>query len=538
MPTGAVDTGWLDRKTVVTTTVVPATTNYREFVPLDEPITVDYSQSTAVENAEGETVECDELSFEIVTGTDDPVAPGSLWFTLGGKQYIDRDGQLYTDHDHNTGAASLCGAIDYANRRVTLTTWVGGTMPGVTIHACATITGEVVHPLAAFRTPTAPLRPESLQITATADDGTVITGTADAAGVIDGTHVQGYVDNETGAVDLWFTTDGSDDTGASDVPVFTDTGRYNAVAFSYLPLDASIIGIDPVRMPSDGRVPIFMAGDAAMIMHTETTAPQAVSNGTTIATRPRVAWVRLLDAAGETITEGYSLDRATGTVTIDDASGMVGPVTVRHTIGDLRLVTDVQINGTLTLARPLSHDFPAGSIVSSCLLHGDRRARVSAVWDEQTWSGEWVDSIQGDAATATLNVIDYPITVTNEGCDTDRWVLRCLNSSTHQWELISEARGRVWSGTYEPGGADVEPINPRTRVLDEVTGTYVGGAPYMTIPGQANGGGWSTGNVVRINTVGAIADVWIARAIQQSDQPLDDGADGAEIYVLGNVDRP
>uniref|UniRef100_UPI000AD2546F hypothetical protein n=1 Tax=Thauera butanivorans TaxID=86174 RepID=UPI000AD2546F len=65
-----------------------------------------------------------------------------------------------------------------------------------------------------------------------------------------------------------------------------------------------------------------------------------------------------------------------------------------------------------------------------------------------------------------------------------------------------------------------------------------GGVPYLLIPAAANGGGWITGNVVRINTVGAIADVWIAQSIQQSDAPAGDGADGCELYALGNVDRP
>ncbi|MDV7395327.1 hypothetical protein RZS08_28325, partial [Arthrospira platensis SPKY1] len=109
---------------------------------------------------------------------------------------------------------------------------------------------------------------------------------------------------------------------------------------------------------------------------------------------------------------------------------------------------------------------------------------------------------------------------------------------SNSWELLSEKRGRVWIGTYAPGGADVAPINPRTRTWDEDTQTWIGGVPYMRIPGMANGGGWANGNVVRINTVGAIADFWVARAVAQSDEPLDDGADGCEIYALGNIDRP
>ena len=205
------------------------------------------------------------------------------------------------------------------------------------------------------------------------------------------------------------------------------------------------------------------------------------------------------------------------------------PVRVRHTVADLRLISDVQINGQLTFQRALSHPFPADdTVVASCLLHGDRRARVSAVFDQQTWTGVWSDVVIGSEATATLDTIAHPIEVTNEGAETERWFLRW--TSTTNVELIGERRGLVFSGPFT---ADIAPINPSTRNPD---GT--GGAPYMRIPVAANGGGWSTGNVVRINTVGALADIWMARAISQSDEPLGDGEDGCEIYCLGNIDRP
>jgi hypothetical protein len=76
-------------------------------------------------------------------------------------------------------------------------------------------------------------------------------------------------------------------------------------------------------------------------------------------------------------------------------------------------------------------------------------------------------------------------------------------------------------------------INPRTRNPDGTGGTY-----YFRIPQQAWGSGWASGNVIRINTIGAIADFWVARSIAQSDEPMGDGADGCEIYALGNIDRP
>ena len=60
------------------------------------------------------------------------------------------------------------------------------------------------------------------------------------------------------------------------------TINYSAVAFSYLPLNADILGIDPVRLPSDGRVPIYRAGDVVVILHLQTNAPATPTlNGST-----------------------------------------------------------------------------------------------------------------------------------------------------------------------------------------------------------------------------------------------------------------
>ena len=103
----------------------------------------------------------------------------------------------------------------------------------------------------------------------------------------------------------------------------------------------------------------------------------------------------------------------------------------------------------------------------------------------------WRDAIYGSAATATLNLIDYPITVTNEGADTERWVFRCTNAASNLWELIGEHRGLVWSGTYAPyvsgTPVDVAPINPRTRDENGQNGT-----PYMTIPNAPTAAGGPT----------------------------------------------
>ena len=490
------------------------------------------------------------VTLELTPGNIDGIVPDSVRFTLGGKTYDDRSGNLLTDIDPQTGSGLDAGSIDYGAGTAIVTFWEDGQPVGLNVTSLLTVYGEWTATEGFFRTPSAPLKPESLQIVGTTEDGEQIIATANQDGAFTHEWLQGAVNYTFGTAALTFGKLVADSSltpeektewwydpakvdGDGNIykprPMITSTLRYNAVAFSYIPLNADIVGIDAVRLPSDGRVPIYRPGDVVMVMHPQETAPQTVTNGGTIATRPRVGWIRVIDANGNQVTDGYTLDRATGTVTFDDTTGITMPITVKHTVGDLRLVTDVQITGDITLSRPLTHDYPANeSIVASCLIHGDRRARVSATWDQQTWTGTWQDSIEGDEATATLNTIAHPITVTNEGAETERWLLRWKNST--EVELIGQRVGLVYTGPFTE---DIAPINPRTRNEDGS-----GGVPYLTIPVAANGGGWSAGNIVRINTVGALADFWMARAIQQSDEPLDDGADGCEIHALGNIDRP
>lgn len=486
-----------------------------------------YVEAQSDANSHMEQVDAGELTLTVAATVDDDLVPNSVVFTMGSRAYIDRDGvMLYGTGESFDAPGVAAGAIDYDAKLITLTDWEPGS-PTVNVTSALTRKGQWTAKEAHFRTDHAPLKPEAFQLVGyIASSGAQFSAVPDADGDIDTDKVDGKVEYALGFGAVTFSQ-----------PVVPETLRYNAVSFAYLPLNADILGVDPVRLPSNGRVPIFRPGDVALIMHAaETTGtPDEVVDGEDTRYelslgRTRIAWVRVRDAEGKAVTEGYELDRVTGKLIFESLDGLALPLTTQHTVADLRMVTDVQITGHIKLSRPLTHDFPAGSLVASCLLLGDRRARVAAVWDQQSWNGSWSDE-PGTPATATLNLIDHPIQVTNEGCDTDRWVLRWTSTTTV--ELISEKRGLIWSGTYTPGGPDIAPINPRTRNED---GT--GGVPYLVIPGAANGGGWQAGNIVRINTVGAIADFWIARAIQQSDEPLDDGADGCEIYALGNIDRP
>jgi hypothetical protein len=84
-------------------------------------------------------------------------------------------------------------------------------------------------------------------------------------------------------------------------PVAASSLRYSAVAYSYLPLDADLLGIDPVRLPSDGRVPIFRPGGFAVVGHTGKITT-SVSNGQTIdCARVRLSRVRVVGNDGVVI---------------------------------------------------------------------------------------------------------------------------------------------------------------------------------------------------------------------------------------------
>lgn len=90
-----------------------------------------------------------------------------------------------------------------------------------------------------------------------------------------------------------------------------DTIRFNCVVFSYLPLDADIIGLDPVRLPSDGRVPFLRKGNTVVVHSTQRLAfPLGVTAGQQLTTgRTRLAYAHVEDANGKRLADAlYSVN--------------------------------------------------------------------------------------------------------------------------------------------------------------------------------------------------------------------------------------
>jgi hypothetical protein len=312
--------------------------------------------------------------------------------------------------------------------------------------------------------------------------------------------VLGLINYETGVVQCVFTYDD----GVLPVPTFVDTTTilYNAVSQTFLPLDSAILGLDPIRLPSDGKVPFVDRGDVVVVHNTQTEQFTPANNSSTTLSRDRLAEAQITDNVGVSLPlSTYTIDLDTGVINWLDLTSIGLPIDVEHRIEDMSLVTDVQITGKLSLAQPLTHDYTATgeTLVSNAVIHGDMFATVSEPFDQQTFTGEWSDILIGSDVLGELNVSQYPIIVDNLSCVEERWLVQFTNSTTVN--IIGENTGQVLTGA--PITLDIAPVNPAT------------GFPYFSIQNEAFGGGWSAGNVIRFNTLAANKPIWFIRSISQ-----------------------
>ncbi|AOV00387.1 hypothetical protein N5K37_22135 [Delftia tsuruhatensis] len=509
-------------------------------------VTVSYAEGFAGAQQHTMSYTPEPLTLDLCPYTSDYIVPGSVRFRWMGHVYEDYDGVLVRDRTASA-AGTVAGALDYSSGVARIYDYlVDGQPTDLEVDSLWTVRQNWTTASIFMRTAAAPVKPSGFVLNLADATGEQITASAGVDGVISGTHLRGRIDYQSGVVELqfgdyvldtsltaaqkaewWYS---ADDIGAVQPdriwrpwPVDPTTLRYNSVSYFYLPLDADIIGLDPVRLPQDGRVPIYRVGSYVVVSHSASVGPAQLSAGQTInCGRTRLSRVYLIGADGQLIQQGWTPNLDAGTVAIQDTTGWVQPVRVEHRIEEMARVSDVQISGMLTLTKSLSHDFPAGSIVSSALITAapGLRARVSHLFDQNTWNNKWQDTVDGQEALASYNDTISPIAVTNTGAVTERWMLRILgNGST--FECIGQYVGNLGTGSIN---ADFAPLNPNTN------------APYFTLPALGWGMGWSAGNVLRINTVGAMQPLAAIRAVQPSEAA---GTDyHFELLTRGDIDRP
>ncbi|WP_312568268.1 hypothetical protein [Comamonas sp.] len=511
-------------------------------------VQVTYAESFASPLTAVQSWQPPALSIDLCPYTSQYVVPGSVQFTWMGHAYIDVDGDIIRDRT-SSNPGTVAGRMDYAAGIAYLNDYVVTTAAPLVLESLWTSRKDWTAGSVFFRTPAAPVAVQGITLNLSDAQGNVLTFTPDLEGYFNTAQSRGRIDYQAGLTEIQFgafvdvaaLTDAERaewwfdqaDVGAvqagkiwKPLPVDPTTLRFNSVTYVYLPLDADIIGMDPVRLPSDGRVPVFRNGYYVVVGHTAALPAATLSASQVInCARTRLSRVWIVGADGQKIQSGWSVDLDAGLLSIADVTGWAQPVRVHHRIEEMARVSDVQINGTLTLTKALSHDFPAGSVVSSALYTGTIRARVSHLFDQAAWVDQaWSDGVMGNAAPAQYNDTAFPLVVTNAGALSERWVLRFTNTTTV--EVIGEHVGNL--GSF-PIASDIAPINPNTR-----TDTH-SGVPYFTLKAGGWGGGWAAGNILRINTVGAMQPFACIRTVQPSEAAGTDYQFG--LTVRGDIDR-
>ena len=525
-----------------------------EYVPAGASMPIDESALVEVwfydenpKNSITETVASGHYEIDLLPTFAESITAGSLNFIWQNQHFYDDNGAVMMGLDPTTGKSVAVGTIDYQHGIAQISQVQTHSTNPVVINSLISAIDVMPITQAAFITPQAPLRPQSLQIRATTIDGKNILGQANAKGEIKGEMMQGVVDYEYGVVDVkfgkWVPIDKAANAKAEnrqelsqaetkdgkvwqDAPVLGQSVRYNAVSYNYLPVDSTNIKIDSVRLPQDGRVPIFRRGDIILISNSQTDElGSAFTGGQTInLSRTDVDRICLKDATGKAVDATlWDYDLKAGTITLTpsiDLSGYQMPLSVKHTIQERNRLLSADIDGTLSLLFATKRDYPIDdTYVSSVLLLGDLATRASVPFTQRNWDNVWRDEPNGSQLLNRLNVKNYPIRLTDDGAITEKWLIKF--TSSNQFELYGQALGFVKKADTL---TDLAPINPATQ------------KPYFTIDKRAFGADapWASQDVIRFNTWGTLMPVWVLCAVQPTSNPLQE-KDGFSMCLFGDT---
>lgn len=358
---------------------------------------------------------------------------------------------------------------------------------------------------AQFVLPFTEIQPATFYVTVELVAGGILSASSDSSGVVSGTSVTGTITGKV--VELAFAQ-----------AVKLSTLQYSIDEVIELTPQTSLYGLNALRLPNGGEVDLFRPFGVIALANNEYEQFPSLTATQTIARRPN-SFIDIVDSTGASLwhplNNYYSYDKATGEVTIVDVTGFTAPYELSDTLSELALVTGVTEN-SLKIASALQGSFAAGSIVSSVYQLGDLQARVTNIFDQNTWDGTWSDTVQGDPAAANYNSITYPIEVTNESAINERWAF--LFTSDTAFKCIGENVGQVGTGDILN---DFAPINPAT------------GLPYFIIRAAGWGGGWQAGNVFRDKSIAAGKPTVLLRSTSAGHSAIEQ--DSIRTHLRGNA---
>lgn len=490
------------------------------------------------------------LLVDLTEGYAEQILSNSVRFTLGGSTYIDRIGSLYRDPSVTTGSGSVAGQINYGTGAVELTAWNPGGNNNPTLESLVVRLGNGSTNQVSFRAPAVPIRPGSLTLSATKLAGGTINIMPNSNGVINTPECDGAFNFEQGygqfvfselieitaenrpeiVAEPWYKPDLEfEDAGRKwikkPIPVLPESIKFNAVSYTYLPMDPEQIGLSPTRLPLDGRVPIFRKGEIVVVSATRYQQfNEAVAGQTYQLNDMRIAYCELIDSLGVKVPyDMYTVDYDYGRYTLNGDFALVNlelPFTAEYRYQDMARVSKVDINGTLTLTKALTHNYEASeTIVGSVIYIGDLQARYTNKFTQQAWNDVWSDEQTGSVISANYNDAIYPFEITNLGAIQERWCIEFVGPTS--FKCTGEYTGELaLTGTTT---SDYSPINPVTS------------APYFLIKKEGWGAGWVNGNALRFNTIAANYPIWMLRTVQSSEPA--ELSDLFQIMLRGDIDR-
>lgn len=513
------------------------------YAPSGTAVSAEFQAAGAADTVASSAIALPPVELDLTPTVIDAIVPGSVRFTFRGRIYVDRGGSLYHDISPTSGSGTYAGTVDYTTGRARITNWSAGSANEITINALLSRFTDAGASEIYFRTPGSPLRAGSFTLRATLLDGTLLTATADFNGNISGTGIEGEINWQSGAAVVRFgqmvTAAGNEAEPWYDPDsvvggqvwrpslAIPETVYFGTVVYRSIPLNPAILGLDPVRLPEDGRVVVFKPGQTVLVHHTQITSIAAPAAGQVVAFgRPNVARVEVRDSAGVAVDSiWYVIDKATAALTFANPLNLAAytlPIVIRDRIEDRVLCADAQITGEIALNRPLAHAYPLGASLSTCLILGeangsqDIQARVENLFDQATWTSVFSEVRIGDGTDSQYNDVVYPLLVDNANAITERWALHFTNATS--FEVIGESSGIIANGTT---AINCAPLNPRTAL------------PYFTIAKDGWGAGWSAGNVLRFNTIGGLAPVWFIRTTLAGE--LTQPYDGFRFEAIGDA---
>ncbi|MFW2149122.1 hypothetical protein ACK2M2_13480 [Acinetobacter sp. TY1] len=479
------------------------------------------------------------------------LAEETISLRINNQRYFVSGASVYTSMDTSTGSGIASGIFDSSAGRMSFTGMIANSGNQVQWESVSQVVDSMPQAFVVFKIPTVPIRPLSFQLLI--GSPAVINVTADQNGNITHNQVKGTVNYENGTVKLYFTeqiqsvnevqlqeyfdkyswfseANYSSAEGAGLYTVFlpswfsADEIKYNAVSFSYIPLDPEVLGISATRLPSDGQVPIFRVGDIAVISASKDfSMVDHVAGKTYQLPDARISWCELIDSKGMKVPfDMYVVDYDYGKFTLSGdfaVNALTPPFTAQYRYQDMLLISDVQINGQLTFAKQITHNYSTeNTIVGSALVIDDMQARYTNKFVQQTWSSVWADEGSGGGISANYNDAIYPIAMTNQGAIQERFAIVFTSGTT--FKCVGEYSGEVGTGSTT---IDFFPLNPITN------------APYFTIKKEGWGAGWANGNVMRFNTIAANFPIWAIRTVKQSEPT--ELTDQFQIMLRGDIDR-